>query len=718
MKIKTKLLLLVASVVVTLGLISMFIAIGALQDQARVELEMTENTLLNHKKEMLKLVIGNAYAIVETAYREANDPEKLTRTIQGQLKSAVDIAFGTLEGIYERTDISDEKKKNLAKQMIAALRYGNETNYFWMTTLDLIMISDPFHPDWEGKDISNLKDINGKPVFPNLLERAKKEKAVYFNYTWVKPGTKEPIQKIAFAKVFDPWGWAIGTGLNVEVAEVGLQDRAKATVGSLRYGPENKDYFWINDTQPKMIMHPTNPALNGKDLSNFKDSNGVYLFKEAVEVCNDKGEGFIEYMWPKPGGKEPVQKISYVKLFKPFNWIIGTGIYVDDVQEKIAEKKEEISNRVRSGIIKQATLMLVLGASILLITNFIANRISRPLIKTTQILKDIAQGEGDLTQRINITSKDETGELAKWFNLFVSNLQQMISDITSGVNTLTSSSTELSAISEELSSNAETTSGNATAVSAAVEEMSSNLSSVSAAMEESATNSNMVATSAEEMSSTINEIAQNSEKARSVADRAVNQAQSASEKMNVLGEAAQAIGKVTDSITEISEQTNLLALNATIEAARAGEAGKGFAVVANEIKDLAKQTSEATLSIRSQIEDIQQSTKTTVVEIDQISSVINDINEVIATIATAIEEQSAATSEITNNIAQSSQGIEEVNENVAQSSAVADEVSREIAMVNNSTDEMNVGSSQVRDSATELSQLAESLNEMVTRFKI
>lgn len=718
MKIKTKLLLLVASVVLTLGLISMFIAIGALKEQARTELELTENTLLSHKKEMLKLVIGNAYAIVETAYREANDPDKLTRTIQGQLKRAVDIAFGTLESIYERTDIGEEEKKRLAKQMIASLRYGNETNYFWMTTLDLIVIADPLHPDWEGKDVSGLKDMNGKAVFPNLLERAKKEKAVYFNYTWVKPGTKEPVQKIAFAKIFDPWGWAIGTSLNVEIAEIGLQDRAKATVGSLRYGPENKDYFWINDTQHKMIMHPTNPALNGKDLSDFKDNNGVYLFKEAVNICREKGEGFVEYMWPKPGGEEPVQKVSYVKIFEPFNWIIGTGIYIDDVQAKIAEKQEEVNNRVRSSIAKQALLMLVLGGSILFITNFIANRISRPLIKTSQMLKDIAEGEGDLTQRINISSKDETGELANWFNLFVSKLQQMISDITIGVNTLTSSSTELSAISEQLSSNADTTSGNAATVSAAVEEMSSNLNSVSAAMEESATNSNMVAVSADEMSSTINEIAQNSEKARSVADQAVRQAQSASEKMSILGEAAQAIGKVTDSITEISEQTNLLALNATIEAARAGEAGKGFAVVANEIKDLAKQTSEATLSIRSQIEGIQESTQTTVVEIDQISHVINDINEVIATIATAIEEQSAATREITNNIAQSSQGIEEVNENVAQSSTVADEVSREIAMVNKSTDEMNIGSSQVKDSAGELSQLAESLNEMVTRFKV
>lgn len=366
-----------------------------------------------------------------------------------------------------------------------------------------------------------------------------------------------------------------------------------------------------------------------------------------------------------------------------------------------------------------STVILLIGAAtVIVVALTLTNSIVKPIKGVVENLTELSQGEGDLTSRLEVHSQDEIGELSKRFNEFIEKLQQMISDITAGVNTLTSSSTELSAISEQLSSNAENTSGNANTVSAAVEEMSSNLNSVSAAMEQSATNSNMVAAAAEEMTSTIDEIAQNAEKARSVADSAVGQSKSASEKMGTLGHAAQEIGKVTDSITEISEQTNLLALNATIEAARAGEAGKGFAVVANEIKDLAKQTSEATLSIRSQIEGIQKSTLTTEEEISQISVVIDDINEIIASIATAIEEQSAATREISNNIAQSSQGIDEVNENVAQSSSVAEDVTREIAMVNNSTEEMNIGSSQVQDSASELSRLAENLNEMVGRFKV
>ncbi len=367
-------------------------------------------------------------------------------------------------------------------------------------------------------------------------------------------------------------------------------------------------------------------------------------------------------------------------------------------------------------------IMLVIGlvgaAIIAGLALLLAGAIVKPVRTVVDNLTELAQGEGDLTVRLVVTGGDEIGQLALRFNQFMEKLQAMIKDITTGVGTLSSSSTELSAISEQLTSTAENTAGNAGTVATAVEEMSSNLNNVSAAMEESATNSNMVASASEEMSATIREIAENAESARAVSSQAVGQANTASEKMAALGEAAQAIGKVTEAITEISEQTNLLALNATIEAARAGEAGKGFAVVANEIKELAKQTAESTLSIRTQINGIQESTDATVVEIKEITKVINDVNEIIATIATAVEQQTAATQEISNNISQASQGIAEVNENVAQSSTVAGEITREIAMVNDSAKEMNDSSSQVRESARELSALAENLHEMVGRFKV
>jgi methyl-accepting chemotaxis protein len=361
----------------------------------------------------------------------------------------------------------------------------------------------------------------------------------------------------------------------------------------------------------------------------------------------------------------------------------------------------------------------ILGvAAMVVLALLISQSIVRPVKAVVNILTELAQGHGDLTVRMPAAGGDEVGDLSRRFNEFMEKLHAMVRDIVKGVQTLSSSFTELSAISQQMSAGAEQTSSKSSAVAAAAEQMSANMNSVTAAMEQSSTNANMVAAAAEEMSATIGEIARNAEKARTISDEAVHQSSSAGDQMNELGNAAQAIGKVTETITEISEQTNLLALNATIEAARAGEAGKGFAVVANEIKELAKQTAEATLDIRKQIEGMQNATGTTVLSIEKIGQVIADINEIVATIATAVEEQSVSTREISDNIAQMSSGIQEVNENVAQSSQVSQSITRDIAEVNQASGEIAGSSSQVRLSADELSTVSEQLNALVGRFKI
>ncbi len=344
--------------------------------------------------------------------------------------------------------------------------------------------------------------------------------------------------------------------------------------------------------------------------------------------------------------------------------------------------------------------------------------IVRPVNRVIDSLRDISEGDGDLTQRLEVTTNDELGKLAEVFNAFISKLQNMITDISSGVTTLSSSSTELSSISEQMSSSAGRTSEKSNTVSAATEEMTVNLSSISAAMEESSTNTNTVATASEQMNATINEIAKNAENARVISDQAVSKVNDSAEKMSKLGSAAKGIGEVVETITDISEQVNLLSLNATIEAARAGDAGKGFAVVANEIKDLANQTSKASMDIKEKIEDIQGSSTATLTGISEISDVINNVNEIVSTIATAVEEQSAATMEIAENINQASSGIQEVNENVNQSSTVADEIARDISDVSESATEMAERSDQVKLSSEDLSKLSEELRHMVNQFKV
>jgi methyl-accepting chemotaxis protein len=390
--------------------------------------------------------------------------------------------------------------------------------------------------------------------------------------------------------------------------------------------------------------------------------------------------------------------------------VIGSMAYVVDATDTYSAL-----STLRNGIL---FLCLILAIAIFVPLYLSTRSVTGPINQTAAMLKDISEGEGDLTKRLAIIKNDELGALAGYFNAFLDKLQGVVGDVMDNARTIETSSDELSNISEQLSSASAETSQRSTMVATAAEEMSFNLNNVAAAMEESSTNASMVATAAEEMSATINDISVNAEEARSISSSAVQKSDEVSQQMAELGEAAQGIGKVIEAITEISEQVNLLALNATIEAARAGEAGKGFAVVANEIKDLAKQTSMAASEIKSKIENIQVSTDGAVSGISDISQVIHNVNEIVGTIAVAVGEQSQATQEIATNIAQASQGIQEVNENVSQSSAVSSEITRDIAVVDSSATDITNDSDKLSASAGQLTEMATQLNTLMANFKV
>lgn len=358
---------------------------------------------------------------------------------------------------------------------------------------------------------------------------------------------------------------------------------------------------------------------------------------------------------------------------------------------------------------------LVVGMA-LAITNVLAT--SRSINQAADALQDLAEGEGDLTVRLAISSEDEVGALARRFNTFTDKLYGIVKSVVETSGQIQHSSTYFSDLSQKMNIEIEELQQDTSHASHASGQTSRELTTVSSGCEETALNVNHVSAAAEEMAMSVQEVAQRSEEARQIAENAKATSTNASDKIQELGSAAKGIDKVTEVITEISEQINLLALNATIESARAGEAGKGFAVVANEIKELARQTAQATNEIKERIAGIQQATDDTVRDMDSISKVIGSVNDFVHTIAGAVEEQAQTTRDIALNIAHASSGISDVNGNVARCAETSRNMSSQMEQVHIKTENISQNSMQVDDSARKLLSISEQLKEQLLKFKL
>ncbi|WP_167730185.1 cache domain-containing protein [Terasakiella sp. SH-1] len=474
------------------------------------------------------------------------------------------------------------------------------------------------------------------------------------------------------------------------------QNEAKEIVLSMRYG--DGDYFWINDLNHVVITHPIKPSLSGKNLEKFEDPNGVRVYGEIVKTAKNKGEGFVSYHWPKPGNDTPIAKLAYVKLFEPWGWVIGTGIYMDDVDVAFWDIA-----------IQEIEIFVAITLIILIVAFFISRDIRQSILTIANTMQ--ALSNGDTTHETPLQErKDAIGNMAKEVEYFRARLienekmaaqqrateeaqkkrarliEELASDFDTGINaalnSVSSAANQLDSTAHGMSATAEQTSTQATIVAGASEETSNNVQTVAAA--------------SEELTASIREVGQQVQTSTEIAQTAAQKAQESQATVNSLSETASRISSASALIGDIAEQTNMLALNATIEAARAGEAGKGFAVVANEVKSLAAQTGRATEEINAQVRAIQSVSLDTVEAINEINQVIGDMNNIASAVAAAVEEQSAATSEISRNIEQAAQGTSEVNQNIIEVNQAANNTGQASKEVLNASSMLNDQSVSLR----------------------
>jgi methyl-accepting chemotaxis protein len=481
------------------------------------------------------------------------------------------------------------------------------------------------------------------------------------------------------------------------------QAAAIAEIKSLRY--DKVEYFWINDMLPRMIMHPIKPELDGKDLSTMKDPNGNYLFNGFVDVVKRQGAGFYGYLWPKPGFEQPVPKISFVKGFEPWGWIIGTGIYLDDV--------DAVFNQIALtfALVCAAVIVLVLVTAVL-----IGRSVTRPLAEITLLTERLASGDSDFEVPY-VRRKDEIGELAKALRVFKENAAEIARMHGEQAESKRRADSErrnammelarrfeasVQAVVGELFNDAREMQESAHMLSQTAGEANQRATAMAGTCEQASTNVKAVAAAAEELSCSIAEINKRVGQAALVADKAASNSERTNGVVQGLAAAAEKIGEVIGLINQIASQTNLLALNATIEAARAGEAGRGFAVVAAEVKSLANQTAKATDEIGAQIAAIQSETQQVVGNIQGIRSTILEVNEISSSIATAVEQQGSATQAIGASVEEAAKGTTQLSQNITR--------------VTNATSQTGGAADHVLGSSGRLSGKVRILQEEVLKF--
>jgi methyl-accepting chemotaxis protein len=473
------------------------------------------------------------------------------------------------------------------------------------------------------------------------------------------------------------------------------------------------------------IVNSTRKGLADKGYSNVRSTmiskQGLALESEtpaeimAVNLAEQKRPSATAALEGKRGfvteGERNEQKIAAYAAsqgalgFAGYGWSV---LITQDVRD---------ARSVATALLRLILIIGGVSAVALLAVGFsLATAVSRPVTRMMQVLGKIASG--DLTQRVTVDGRDEIARLGDSVNQLTDGLRSVVSGIKQSAVALGGSSTQLATTADELASGATGTTQQSATVAAAAEEMSTNMRSMATSTEQMSSNVKTVAAAIEEMTASVGEIARNAERASGVAHQASALACVSDEKIRLLGQSAEEIGKVIDVIQDIADQTNLLALNATIEAARAGEAGKGFAVVATEVKELAKQSAEASDNIRRRIQGIQTATGESIKAISEITDAISNVTSVSKSIAAAVEEQSITTKEIARSVADTSTAATTVSRGVTESASACQEITRSIAVVDGSTRRTAEGAGQTQTVGSNLLRLSDELQGLVSQFSV
>ncbi len=433
-KRKFSLLIILTLIVSVVTLASIFIY--NIRQKAAADLVAYQREESEKVRESLEGFVGLAYQSIETSYNNIENKAFVEKMYGHRLQNIVDVATTILRQRAKQVkagELSLEQAQKLAIQEIKAMRYDGGTGYIWINDTRLPYPTMIMHPTLPAIDGTILDDPKyncamgkSRNLFQAMAEVCLENKNGFVDYVWPKPtpdGLVANVKKLSYVALFEEWGWVLGTGIYLDDVKRDVVGALLKDISNLRYNG-SEGYFWIKDNQlpyPKMVMHPTNPSLDGKILDNEKyncvKGTGQNFFQLMAQKARQEGSGFVEYMWPKPGSDHDEPKLSYVKYFEPLGWVIGSGVYTDNIDKMIAARQEEITEQISQlvWIIVLVSILLIGGGSVAAI--IMANSMTKAIYLVKERLQALAQGKQ--IDRLEVSTKDEIGEMTHSLNNLV-----------------------------------------------------------------------------------------------------------------------------------------------------------------------------------------------------------------------------------------------------------------------------------------------------------
>ncbi len=689
MSIKARVQLILMLSLLGVAIILSIVAIISIKSISNDNIKQYRQDVLSSKKSEIKDVTDMAKKVVVSYSKDlSNYGDKFLKAKMKRLLIILNSAYAK-----NKDKLSEDEMKKLLKGIVASTRYGKD-GYYWINDFNYKMVMHPIKKKLTGQYFKNNPKVPFVQLGVDKLKQTGGDSA-FIAYSFYSPTAKKYLHKKSIVFVFKPYNWIIGTGIYPSEIEKMLKQKAMEKISKMRYGKNG--YFFINDTKCRMVMHPLKPSLDGKDMSNFKDPNGVYLFREVVKAVSKNGEGMVKYAWPKPGFDHPVDKLSYVTLFKPWHWIIGTGVYLNVIDAKVSNMENKTKKSTQRLILIIATLSLAIILILYFISSFlIKNSIISPINNFKETMQKISKNK-DLSFTADTNAPVEISQMAENFNDLALTLKDVIDDAKNNVNNNLSISQSLSSTSEQVGGNVDKTVEIINNTTQRAEQVVENLQS---SIEKTKSSSRDINQANEVLTEAKSEIIKLSDIIQESASNELGLAQD----ISTLAQDTEQIKSVLEVISDIADQTNLLALNAAIEAARAGEHGRGFAVVADEVRKLAERTQKSLTEINSTISVLVQSINAAS---ERMTSNSKEVEKLVD-ISSEVEKKINNTSELTQNAAKASV---ETLKDIEKEGVDVDEMVKAISNVNKMSKENAKNVDEIVDATENLNQLTKILSD-------